>query len=98
AITLTDIDDSGIPEYLVDTSDEQAWGVELDSQWKVTDHFTLFGNFAFIDATYKDKVPQDVVPVDLSGEPTGEPYFNAALGARYGWVLGNAGNLELSGR
>jgi iron complex outermembrane receptor protein len=98
AITLVDIDSSGIPEYLVDTSDEQAWGVEADAQWQATDHFTLYANFAFIDATYKDKMTQDVVPVDLSGEPTGEPYFSAALGASYNWVLGNSGNLELSGR
>jgi iron complex outermembrane receptor protein len=98
AVTLVDIDDSGIPEYLVDTSDEQAWGLEADVQWRATDHFTLYANAAFIDATYKDKFTQDVVPVDLSGEPTGEPYFSAALGARYDWVLGNSGNLELSGR
>jgi iron complex outermembrane recepter protein len=98
AVTLVDIDDSGVPEYLVDTSDEQAWGVEADLQWRATDNFTLYANAAFIDATYKDKMTQDVVPVDLSGEPTGEPYFSAALGARYNWVLGNSGNLELSGR
>ena len=36
--------------------------------------------------------------MDLSGEPTGEPYLSAALGASYGWVLGGAGNLDLSGR
>ena len=98
AVTLTDIDSSGIPEYLVDTSDEQAWGLEADAQWRATDHFTLYANAAFIDATYKDKLTQDAIPVDLSGEPTGEPYFSAALGARYEWVLGNAGNMELSGR
>ncbi|HEU5135752.1 MAG TPA: TonB-dependent receptor [Steroidobacteraceae bacterium] len=98
AVTLTDIDDSGVPEYLVDNSDEQAWGVELDAQWHATDHFTLYANAAFIDATYKNKMTQDVDPVDLSGEPTGEPYFSAALGARYAWVLGNSGDLELSGR
>ena len=98
AVTLVDIDDSGIPEYLVDTSDEQAWGVEADVQWRATDHFTVYANAAFIDATYKDKMTQDAVPVDLSGEPTGEPYFSAALGARYDWTLGNSGNLELSGR
>ena len=40
----------------------------------------------------------DVVPVDLSGEPTGEPNLMAALGARYGWELGDAGHLDLSGR
>jgi iron complex outermembrane receptor protein len=87
-----------VPQYLIDTSDEQAWGIDLDAQWKVTDHFTVFGNLEYLDATYKDKMTQGTDPVDLSGEPTGEPSLSAALGARYGWVLGGAGNLDLSGR
>ena len=37
-------------------------------------------------------------PVDLSGEPTGEPYLSAALGASYIWMLGAMGDLDLSGR
>jgi iron complex outermembrane receptor protein len=99
AISLvTDVPGSDIPQYLIDTSDEQAWGLDVDAQWKATDHFTLFGNLAFIDATYKDKMTQGTDPVDLSGEPTGEPYLSAALGARYGWMLGGAGKLDLSGR
>ena len=98
SITLTDIDDSGVPEYLVDNSDEEAWGIDVDAQWHATDNFTLYGNVAFIDATYKDKQTLGTDPVDLSGEPTGEPYLSAALGARYSWVLGNAGSLDLSGR
>jgi iron complex outermembrane receptor protein len=96
ALTLTGTDGSGIPQYLVDTSDEQAWGIDVDAQWKATDHFTLFGNLEYIDASYKNKMTES--GVDLSGEPTGEPYLNLALGARYGWVLGGAGNLDLSGR
>jgi len=98
AISLTDIDGNGLPQYLVDTSDEQAWGIDVEAQWRPSDHFSLYANLAFIDATYKDKLTQDVVPVDLSGEPTGEPYLSAALGASYGWVLGGAGNMDLSGR
>jgi iron complex outermembrane receptor protein len=53
---------------------------------------------AFIDATYKDKVTRGTDPLDLSGEPTGEPYLSAALGASYAWALGATGDLELSGR
>ena len=98
SITLTDIDDSGVPEYLVDNSDEEAWGIDVDAQWRATDNFTLYGNVAFIDATYKDKQTLGTDPVDLSGEPTGEPYLSAALGARYSWALGSAGSMDLSGR
>ena len=96
ALTLTGTDGSGIPQYLVDSSDEQAWGIDVDTQWKATEHFTLFANAEFLNATYKNKVTES--GTDLSGDPTGEPYFSAALGARYGWVLGGAGNLDLSGR
>lgn len=99
AITLIDeVDGSGIPQYLVDTSDEGAWGIDVDAQWRPMDQLRLYANVAFIDATYKDKVTRGTDPLDLSGEPTGEPYFSAALGASYGWALGAAGDLELSGR
>lgn len=99
AITLVDeVDGSGIPQYLVDTSDEEAWGIDVDAQWRPLDHFTVYANVAFIDATYKDKMTQGSDPIDLSGEPTGEPYLSAALGASYEWALGGAGDLQLSGR
>jgi iron complex outermembrane receptor protein len=95
---VTDVDGSGVPQYLVDTSDEQASGIDLEAQWKPIDHFALFASVAYINATYKDKMTRGTNPVDLSGEPTGEPYVSAALGASYGWVLGGAGGLDLSGR
>jgi len=97
AISLvTQAPGSDLPQYLIDTSDEQAWGIDVDAQWKATDNFTLFGNLEYLEATYKSKITQD--DVDLSGEPTGEPSLSAALGARYQWVLGNSGNLDLSSR
>lgn len=99
AITLVDeVDGSGIPQYLVDTSDEEAWGIDAEAQWRPVDQFTLYANVAFIDATYKDKMTRGTDPLDLSGEPTSEPYLSAALGASYGWALGASGDLQLSGR
>jgi iron complex outermembrane receptor protein len=89
---------SELPQYLVDTSDEQAWGVDVDATWKASDHFTLYANAEYINATYKDKMTQGDEPVDLSGEPTGEPHLSASLGASYVWTLGGAGNLDVSGR
>ena len=97
AISLvTDIDGSGVPQYVVDTSDEEAWGIDAEARWQPYDHIMLYANVAYIDATYKDKVTRD--GVDLSGEPTGEPYVSAALGASYIWSLDSYGNLDLSGR
>jgi len=95
---VTDVPGSNVPQYLIDTSDEQAWGVDLEAQWKPIDHLALFANLEYIDATYQDKMTQGATPVDLSGEPTGEPYLSAALGASYGWTMGNAGGVDLSGR
>ena len=65
AITLEDVDGSGIPHYVIDTSDEQAWGIDVEAQWQATDHFTLFANVAYIDATYKDKLTLGTDPLDL---------------------------------
>jgi len=99
AIALAnDVAGSDIPQYVIDVSDEKAWGIDVDAQWRATDQLRLYGNVAFIDATYKDKVTRGTDPLDLSGEPTGEPYLSAALGASYGWALGASGGLELSGR
>jgi iron complex outermembrane receptor protein len=99
AIALaTDVAGSDIPQYVIDTSDEEAWGVDVEAQWKATDHFTLYANAEFIDATYKEKVTRGADPIDLGGQPTGEPYLSASLGASYEWLLGDAGGLELSGR
>lgn len=92
---VTGVDGSGVPQYLVDTGDEEAWGVDAEMRWQPYDQVTLFANLAFIDATYKDKFVNDT---DLSGEPTGEPYLSASLGASYVWTLGAAGKLDLSGR
>lgn len=93
-----DIEGSDIPQYVIDTSDEEAWGIDVDAQWRPVDNFRLYANVAFIDATFKDKLTRGTDPLDLSGEPTGEPYLSAALGASYGWALGAAGDVELSGR
>jgi iron complex outermembrane receptor protein len=98
SISLVTYDDTGIPQYLIETSDEQAWGVDLEARWQPYDHVMLYANLAFIDATYKDKTTTGVDPVDLSGEPTGEPYLSAALGASYIWTLGSMGDLDLSAR
>jgi len=95
---VNDVDGSDLPQYVIDTSDEEAWGIDLEARWQPYDHILLYANVAFIDATYRDKVTLGLDPVDLSGEPTGEPYLSAALGASYMWMLGAMGDLDLSGR
>jgi iron complex outermembrane receptor protein len=85
---------SGVPQYVMDTSDVEAFGIDAELRWQPFDEVTLYANVAFIDATYDDKVALD--GTDLSGEPTGEPYLSAALGASYVWLLGPNGLVDLS--
>lgn len=85
---------SGVPRYLVDTSDEKAWGIDAGLQWQPNDALTFDANAAFIDATYKDKVTPS--GRDLSGQSTGEPYLSFSLGAQYRWDFDGAGNLTLA--
>lgn len=85
---------SGVPQYLMDTSDVEAFGIDAELRWQPFDEVTFYANVAFIDATYDDKVARD--GTDLSGEPTGEPHLSAALGASYVWLLGPNGLVDLS--
>ena len=95
---VTGADGSGVPQYVVDSSDEEAFGIEAEARWQPVPALTLSASLAWIDATYTEKSFDDGTgsTVDLAGEPTGEPYFSAALGANYAWVLGTYGLLDAS--
>ncbi len=41
---VNDVDGSDIPQYVIDTSDEEAWGIDLEAQWRPVDHLTLYAN------------------------------------------------------
>lgn len=95
AIRLDPNDDgSGVPRYLVDTSDEKAWGVDAGLQWQPSKAFSLDANIAYINATYKDKIAPS--GADLSGQATGEPYVSFSLGGQYRWDLDTAGDITVS--
>ena len=99
AVRLIDPDPnnpSDIPRYVVDSGDLEAWGVEADAQLQVSKAFTLSAAMAWIDSAYKDYTTLD--GVNLDGQPTGEPYFNASLGAVYVAELGDSGRLRFSAR
>jgi iron complex outermembrane receptor protein len=92
---VTFVQDAGsVGRYVVDTSDQQAWGFDLDSRWQPLDAFTLTLAAQYIDATYDDYISP--TGADLSGEPTGEPFLSAALGANYVWTFASLGRLDLS--
>ena len=98
AISLvTGVNGSGIPQYVVDSSDEEAVGLEVEARWQPIEALTFTANLALIDATYKSKFVGDGDDRrDLSGQPTGEPYASMALGASYVWNLSQYGLLDAS--
>ena len=88
---------SSIPRFVVDTGDVEAYGVDFDMRWQVTDAFGLDLNAAYIDSKYRDygiNTPAGLL--DLNGQPTGEPNWSAAVGGHYVWQLGSAGDLRLA--
>jgi len=72
---------SSIPQYLVETSDDEAWGADFYANWTPTDNFSFFANTQYIDATFKNRTLQN--GTNLSGEPTGEPKLSTAFGVSY---------------
>lgn len=72
---------SNIPQYLVETSDDQAWGMDLEMNWNPVKPLKLFANAQYIDSTFKRRVLAN--GTSLSGQPTGEPKLSAAFGTRY---------------
>jgi len=81
----------GVPQYLVQTSDDEAIGVDMELDWAPTDALQVHANAQWLDSTYKRRV--DSNGADLSGEPTGEPYWNVAFGAAYTLDLADRGDL-----
>ncbi|HEU0305943.1 MAG TPA: TonB-dependent receptor, partial [Lysobacter sp.] len=100
AVRLIDPDPNNptdIPRFIIDTGDLEAWGVDFDTRWRVTDAFAFDFQAEWIDSTYKDYVTPE--GVNLDGQPTGEPNLSASIGASYVFQLGeNAGDLRLSAR
>ena len=74
---------SGVPRYLVSSTDQQARGLEVEAQWQPVEAFRAHFNGTYIDATYRHATAAS--GADLSGEPTGEPKYAFAGGLSYTW-------------
>jgi len=86
---------AGIPQYLVQSTDQTGEGLDFEWLWKATDQLTLNLNGAYIDTTYSSGA-RTASAIDLSGQPTGEPEWSFSAGATYGWELANGGQMEVS--
>ncbi len=81
-----------IPRFIVDTSDQEAWGVDFDARWQATEGLGLDFNAEYLDATYKNYTnPQGI---DLDGQTTGAPEWSLSAGANYVWHLDGHGDLR----
>lgn len=69
-----------LPQYLTRSGDSRAYGIDIDTQFVVTDDFSLSATLGYIDSKWSSRVEQGI---DISGQPTGEPSFRGILGAHY---------------
>ncbi|MEM9706032.1 MAG: TonB-dependent receptor [Pseudomonadota bacterium] len=90
---VPDVGGSGVPQYLVETSDDEAFGIDFQSTWAPINSVNLFANAQYIDVTFKNRVTRG--GLDLSGQPTGEPFWSVAVGGTLSHDMASAGSLEL---
>ncbi|MEG2313525.1 TonB-dependent receptor, partial [Brevundimonas sp.] len=83
---------SNVPQYLVETSDDTAWGLDMQLDMEPVDGLNLFASAQYIDATYKHKMTDTG---DLKGQPTGEPLWSAAAGISYRYHMADRGSLDM---
>lgn len=84
-----------IPQYLVQSTDQSADGLDLEWLWKPTAALTVNLSGAWIDSQF-DRGAKTANGVDLSGQPTGEPEWSLAAGANYVWTLPDQGTVALN--
>ncbi|WP_130617313.1 TonB-dependent receptor [Dyella amyloliquefaciens] len=83
---------SGVPIYIVNSTDQEAKGLELEAQWQPISSLRLSFLGAYIDATYRKGVAPDGVV--LTGQPTGTPKFSGTASLAYTWHQVFNGDLE----
>ena len=91
-ITLTGSGQPGsVPTYNVTTSDQKAFGLDLDARYKPVNNVTLFGGFEYIDTTFTkyDEVGATGGSTNLAGQPVGTPYFTGMGGTNMSWAALN---------
>jgi iron complex outermembrane receptor protein len=64
--------------YLANAKKVRVRGAELDSSWRVTDSFSLYGAFALTDAEYVS-FPNSPLPIEETGRQIPNPAYNPSL-------------------
>lgn len=86
---------AGIPQYLVQSFDQSADGLDVEWLWKASSALTLNLAAAYIDSTF-DEGARTAGGDDLGGQPTGAPRWSFTAGLNYLWELDQIGALELN--
>jgi iron complex outermembrane receptor protein len=110
SLVLTSVSASAIPEYTVSESDQKAYGVDLEARWQPVTPLTFALTSAYIDSTYTRFESPALIQegqlqgltgaplnafADLSGQPTGEPYWSFAASADYVLALADHGSVDV---
>ena len=83
----------GIPEYIVDSSDQKAHGVDLELRWQPVTALNLGLAAAYIDSTFDKYISQ--YGTDLTGQPTGEPTLSLSANGDYSMALPGGSAVDL---
>lgn len=92
SIRLDTSNPNEVPQYLVNTSDEEAFGWDLQMNWQATEGLALQFSSQYIDQSYKNYTTPE--GIDVSGQPTGLPLWSLAAGGSYTWLFKDASALE----
>lgn len=94
AIRLETVPGSDVPQFIVSSSDEAAWGADIQASWRpLGGPVNLFANAQYLNARFQNFTTED--GLDLSGQPTGAPLWSLSVGARYSDSLPIGGRLEM---
>ena len=92
AIRLETPAGSSVPQYVVTTSDEEAFGVDIQTNWSPVEPVVVFANAQYIDATLADNITRS--GLDLTGQPVGEPFWSLAVGGAFTHDLADHGDVS----
>ena len=92
---VANVGGSGVPQYVVETSDETGTGVDFQIDWAPLAGFEAYLNLQYIDVTFDERITRS--GLDLSGQPTGTPEWSLSTGASQTWALPNGSEFEVLG-
>jgi iron complex outermembrane recepter protein len=90
---VLDVVSAGVPQYIVDSSDQKASGLDLEMRWRPTSSLSLGLAAAYVDSTYKKYISQ--YGTNLAGEPTGEPTLSFSANGDFSIPLPGGSNIDL---